>query len=145
MPLSRFGLGPAGAALLLALLVAPAAVAQDVLGGAGKRGAATVWQGTCKYGVFGPRGVLQVGVPAPSVRGANTRRRTRRERTRVRYRVYVTDASANHATLTVSSWSAFIRVRQSSTRTWAGPTVFDMVCRATTGPTSGSSGGTRGG
>jgi hypothetical protein len=119
--------------VLLALAIAPAGAAaqggggpSDVLGGAGKRGKATIWQGTCKYSFFSPQGVLQVGAPAPHVSGANTRRGTRRERTYVRFRVWVTNAF-NGATLTSSGWSEFLRVRQSGTRTWPSPTVFTMV------------------
>ena len=120
-------------AVLLALAIAPAGAAAqgappesaDVLGGAGKRGKATIWRGTCKYGFFSPQGVLQVGVLAPSVSGANTRRGTRRERTYVRFRVWVTNAF-NGATVTTSGWSDFVRVRQSGRRSWPAPTVFTM-------------------
>jgi len=121
-----------GVAVLLALALPASALAQGGGGVTNKRGKATIWQGKCKYGVFGPRGVLQVGVPAPRVSGANTRRRTRRERTYVRYRVYVTNAFSG-ATLATSSWSAFIRVRQSGTGTWSGPTTFDMEWRGNYG------------
>lgn len=110
----------------LALAAAPTALAQGGGGGSNKRGGATVWRGYCKYGVFGPRGVLRVGTPAPTVSGANTRRGTRREVTRVRYRVFVTNAYSG-AALVTSSWSGFLRVRQSSRRTWSGSTLFDMV------------------
>jgi hypothetical protein len=126
-PLRRFRWkGKTTVAVLLALAAAPPALAQDVIGAVGKPGAATTWQGTCKYGVFGPRGVLQVGVPAPDVSGANTRRGTRRERTYVRYRVDATDALSDFATLAASAWSGYIRVRQSETRSWSGLTIFDM-------------------
>jgi hypothetical protein len=118
--------------VLLVLAVAPAAWAQEVIGAGGKQGAATTSQGTCKYRVFGPRGVLQVGVPAPAVSGANTRRGTRRERTYVRYRVDVTDAW-NFSALATSSWSDYIRVRQSQTSSWSGPTSFDMEWRGNYG------------
>ena len=125
------------AAVLLALVITAEAPAQGaegvVIGEAGKRGTSTVAQGTCKYGVFGPRGVLQVGAFAPVVGGANTRRRTRRERTYVRYRVHVTDAFRDFATLAVSDWSGWIRVRQSATGSWSGPTIFDMDWRGNYG------------
>jgi hypothetical protein len=125
--------GMTSVAVLLALAAAPPALAQDVIGAAGKNGAATTWQGTCNYRIFGPRGVLQVGVPAPDVSGANTRRGTRRERTFVRYRVFATDAFSNFATLVASSWSGYIRVRQSETRSWSSPTSFDMEWRGNYG------------
>jgi len=125
-------LAAAATALLVAPQAAPAAPV-DVLGASGKRGAAIVHQARCKYGVFGPRGVLQVGARPPVVRGANTRRRTRRERTSVRYRVYITNVFAGNTTLVASEWSGFIRVRQSQRRTWPGFTSFDMEWRGNYG------------
>ena len=125
--------GLTSVAVLLALAAAPPASADHVIGTGGKRGVATTWQGTCKYRMFPSRGVLQVGVPAPDVSGANTRRGTRSERTYVRYRVYLTDAFS-FATLATSSWSGYIRVRQSQMRSWSGPpTVFDMEWRGNYG------------
>lgn len=120
---------------LLALAAAPVALAQQVtfIGGAGKRGTASLWQGSCKYRIFVRTGLLTVGVPAPTVSGANTRRRTRRERTLVRYRVDVTDAFNNFSPLS-SSWSGFIRVRQAEKLTWTGaPTTFEMDWRGNYG------------
>jgi len=121
---------------LFALAAAPLASAQQVtvIGGAGKRGTATLWQASCKYRIFVRTGLLIVGVATPTVTGANTRRRTRRERTYVRYRVYATDAFNNFPTLTTSSWSDYIRVRQSETGTWTGePTTFEMDWRGNYG------------
>ncbi len=118
--------------LVLAAL-APAAYAQGGPAPKNKRGKATVYQARCKYGVFGPRGVLQVGTRPPLVSGANTKRRTRRERTRVRYRVSVTDAFQGFGTLVTSGWSDFIRVRQSQRRTWTGFTSWDMEWRGNYG------------
>jgi hypothetical protein len=125
----------AATAVLLALAAAPVASAQQVtvIGGAGKRGEAALWQGTCKYRIFVRTGLLMVGIPAPTVTGANTRRRTRRERTSVRYRVEVTDAFNNFASLSTSSWSGFIRVRQSERLTWTGETTFEMDWRGNYG------------
>ncbi len=126
----------AGIAVVLVLLAAAGAqpaFAHLVSGGAGYRGASQIGQATCKHGIFGPRGVLQVIVPPPVVTGANTRARTRSERTWVRYRVWLTDAWANFATLGTSSWSSYVRVRQSGTATWTGPTVFDMDWRGNYG------------
>lgn len=111
-------------AAVLALAAAPAASADHVIGTAGKTGVASTGQGTCNYLMFPSRGVLRVGTPAPQVSGANTRRRTRRERTYVRYRVHFTDAFS-YSTLSVSTWSPFILVRQSQMRTWSGTTLFD--------------------
>lgn len=117
-------------AIAAGLAAAPGAHAQggqlEVLGAKGKRGSATVYQGRCKYGVFGPRGVLQVGEYPPLVSGANTRRRTRRERTRVRYRVKITNALNGYTPIATSSWSSFIRVRQNQRKTWNGFTGWDM-------------------
>jgi hypothetical protein len=111
-------------ASVLALAAAPQASAYE-LTAVGKTGWSAAEKGTCKYGVFGPRGVLKVGVSAPVVTGANTRRRTRRERTIVRYRVDVTNASANNETVWSSGWSASFYVRQSE---WLSlpPAFFDM-------------------
>jgi hypothetical protein len=113
-----------GVAALLALAVAPQASAYQLNAG-GKTGRSVAEKGTCKYGVFGPRGVLTVGVTSPAVTGANTRRRTRRERTYVRYRVDVTNASANYETLFSSGWSKWLRLRQSDAASMP-PAFFDM-------------------
>jgi hypothetical protein len=112
-------------AVLFALVAAAPASAYQ-LNAKGKTGTSTVVRGTCKYGVFGPRGVLTVGVAPPIVSGANTKRRTRRERTYVRYFVEVTDASRGYTTLTRSGWSSKILVRQNRTRTWSGATLLPM-------------------
>jgi len=117
-----------GTTTLVAIAAAPPApaLADHVIGTAGKTGVATTRQGTCHYLMFPSRGVLRVGIPAPRVSGANTRRRTRRELTYVRYRVYVTSAFTGD-TLAASNWSGYIRVRQWQMRTWSGlPTTFDM-------------------
>ena len=119
--------------VVLAVVAVPPAAHAGVIGGAGQRGASIVGQGTCKYGVFGPRGVLQVGVAQPAVSGANTRRGTRRERTWIRYRVFVTDAFRDFATVATSSWSDFIRLRQSDGGTWSSPTILDMDWRGNYG------------
>jgi hypothetical protein len=134
-------LGIVGALLSLAV-ASPAAHASSVIGSGGKRGSSQVGQGLCKYGVFGPNGVLTVGVPSPIVSGANTRRRTRSERTSVRFRVSVTDAFRGYAPIQTTGWSAWIRsgrpvrpagrLGRSCTSTGAG----------TTARTSRSSGGT---
>lgn len=63
--------------------------------------------------MFGTRGILKVGVVAPAVTGANTRARTRRERTYVRYRVDVTNASPSYDTVFSSGWSTWLYLRQS--------------------------------
>jgi hypothetical protein len=121
---------------LVVLAAPPSASAEQVtiIGGAGKRGTATLWQGTCKYRIFVRTGLLVVGVPTPTVTGANTRRRTRRERTFVRYRVDATDAFNDFSRLVTSSWSDYIQVRQSETGTWTGePTTFDMDWRGNYG------------
>jgi hypothetical protein len=120
----------------LVLLIAPAAAPQayaSQLSARGKTGASSVLRGSCTYGVFGPRGILTVGVAPPIVSGANTKRRTRRERTYVRYRVEVTDASRGYATLTSSSWSSKILVRQNGSRTWTGTTFLQMDWRGSYG------------
>ena len=126
-----------GIVALVALALAPQAWAQgapgSTLGGSGKRGRSAIGQGSCKYGVSGPVGFLRVAVAPPSVSGANTKRGTRRERTYVRYRVYVTDANRDNATLQVSGWSSSIAVRQSGWRSWAGITTFDMDWRGNYG------------
>jgi hypothetical protein len=125
--------GMGAVVLTIALAAAAPASAHVVLGGSGLRGASIVGQGTCKYGVFGPRGVLQVGIPSPAVSGANTRRGTRRERSYVRYRVFLTDASNNFATLQTSGWSGWLRLRQSTASGWSTPTFFDMDWRGNYG------------
>ena len=71
---------PAIVAGLLALAAAPQASAFQ-LNAEGKRGSSAVPTGSCTYGVFGPRGILTVGLAPPTVSGANTNRQTRRERT----------------------------------------------------------------
>jgi hypothetical protein len=113
------------AAVLLVLAAAPPASADHVVGTSGKTGVATTYQGSCRYLMFPSRGILRVGVPAPSVSGANTRRRTRRESTYVRYRVHLTEAYSR-GLLATSSWSDFTRIRQSQMRSWSGPeTILD--------------------
>jgi hypothetical protein len=114
-------------AALLALAVASQASAYT-LNAAGKTGRSAAKNGTCKYGVYGTQGILTVGISSPTLTGANTRRRTRRERTRVRYRVDVTNASANYETVLSSGWSGWFYVRQSR---WASlpPSFFDMDWR----------------
>ena len=114
------------AAILLALAVASQADA-SVLASVGKMGRSWSASGTCKYGVFGPRAVLTVGVDQPAVTGANTRRRTRRETTWVRYLVDVTDAS-NYATVLRSGWSGWFAVRQTQVR-YLPPSAFEMDWR----------------
>jgi hypothetical protein len=82
------------------------------------------------FRIFVRTGLLVVGVPAPTVSGANTRRRTRREKTYVRYRVNATDAFNDFAILATSSWSDYIRLRQSQTGSWTGePTTFELDWR----------------
>ncbi len=120
-------------ALLTLAVAAPAARASSVIGSGGKLGASLVGQGTCKYGVFGPNGVLTVGVPSPAVSGADTRRRTRRERTWVRFRVSVTDAFQGSAPIQTSGWSAWRHVRQSGSAGWPAPTFFDLDWRGNYG------------
>ena len=123
---------PAIVALLFAFAAAPQASAYQ-LNAKGKTGSSAVFRGSCKYGVFGPRGILTVGVAPPTVSGANTKRRTGRERTYVRYRVEITDASRGYATIASSSWSSKILVRQNQSRTWTGTTFFDMDWRGSYG------------
>ncbi len=123
---------PAIVAVLFALAVAPEASATE-LNARGKTGSSAVSRGSCKYGVFGPRGVLTVGIAPPAVSGANTKRRTRRERTYVRYLVEVTDASRGYATITSSGWSQLIGVRQNQSLTWTGTTFFEMDWRGSYG------------
>jgi hypothetical protein len=121
----RFIGGLICAALLPALCAAPPAAADHVVGTSGKTGVATTYQGSCRYMMFPSRGILRVGVSAPSVSGANTRRRTRRESTYVRYRIHLT-AAYSFALLATSTWSDFIPIRQSQMRTWSGPeTILD--------------------
>ncbi|HZG49493.1 MAG TPA: hypothetical protein VEY90_08235 [Thermoleophilaceae bacterium] len=114
------------AAILLVLAVAPQADAY-VLVSAGKTGRSSSASGTCKYGVFGPSGVLTVGVNQPWVTGANTRRWTSSEMTWVRYRVDVTAAS-NYATVLESGWSGWFAVRQRQSR-YLPPSAFQMDWR----------------
>ena len=123
---------PAVMALLWASAAVPPASAEQ-LNARGKTGSSSLVRGSCTYGVFGPRGVLTVGIAPPTVSGANTRRRTRRERTYVRYRAEVTDAARGYATLTSSSWSSKIRVRQNQSRTWTGTTFIQMDWRGSYG------------
>ncbi len=75
--LDRSAWMPAIVALLFAFAAAPQASAYE-LNAKGKTGFSAVFRGSCKYGVFGPRGILTVGVTPPTVSGANTKRRTRR-------------------------------------------------------------------
>ena len=110
-------------AAVLALAAAPQASAY-VLTSVGKTGRSSATSGTCKYGVFGPRGVLTVGVDQPTVTGANTRRRTRSERTWVRYRVDVTNAYS-FDTIMPSGWSGWFSVRQNRWAYLPG-SAFDM-------------------
>lgn len=119
-------------AVMFALAAPPQASAYQLSAG-GKTGSSAVLRGSCKYGVFGPRGILTVGVAPPTVRGANTKRRTRREGTYVRYRVEVTDATRDYATLTSSGWSSRILVRQNQSRTWSGTTFLEMDWRGSYG------------
>lgn len=123
---------PAIVALSLAFTAAPQASAYQ-LSARGKTGFSAVLRGSCTYGVFGPRGILTVGVAPPTVSGANTKRGTRRERTHVRFRVEVTDASRGYATITSSSWSSKISVRQNRSRTWTGTTFLEMDWRGSYG------------
>ena len=117
-----------------ALGVAADAPAQSVVvGEAGVRGASVVGQGTCGYRIFGPRGVLQVGIGQPAVGGANTRPRRAGERTYVRYRVFVTDAWNGYATVTSSGWSGWLTLTDGTGGTWSSPTVFDMDWRGNYG------------
>ncbi len=109
---------------LLTLAVATQASAYE-LSDRGKTGRSWAATGTCKYGVFGPRGILTVGVDSPRVTGANTRRRTRRERTFVRYLVDVTNAASNHDTIFSSGWSEWFRLRQSQ-KVYLPGSAFDM-------------------
>lgn len=115
------GAGP----ILLALAAVPQASA-DELTARGNTGSSTVYRGSCKYGVFGPRGILTVGAESPTVSGANTKKGTRRERTYVRHRVEVVDVARDYATLQSSGWSSYIPVRQNQSRTWPGKTYFNM-------------------
>ena len=115
-------------AAVLALATPPDAVAYQ-LSAKGKRGGSTVYEGTCAYRVFGPRGILRVVAETPTVSGANTRRGTRREKTYVRHRAEVVDALGGHTTLARSGWSDWIRVAQNRSRTWSGTWTFDMDWR----------------
>jgi hypothetical protein len=119
------------AAALLVFAAAPQASAFQ-LNANGKTGGSAAEKGTCKYGVFGTRGILKVGVVSPAVTGANTRRRTRRERTYVRYRVDVTNAAANHDTILSSGWTKWLSVRQSDVISLP-PSYFDMDWRGSYG------------
>jgi hypothetical protein len=111
-------------AALLVLAVAPQASAFE-LNDRGKTGGSAAEKGSCKYGVFGPRGILTVGITPPAVRGANTRRGTRREKTYVRYRVDITNAAGNYETIYSSGWSGFSGVRQSQAISLGGSS-FNM-------------------
>jgi hypothetical protein len=99
-------------AALLALLAATPQTSAYPLGAGGKTGKSGAELGTCKYGVFGTRGILTVGIGSPLVTGANTRRGTSREQTWVRYRVDVTNAGGSYETLLASTYSSFFPVRQ---------------------------------
>jgi hypothetical protein len=118
----------AAAVAALSLAVAGQASAYELIA-RGKTGRSVAKKGTCKYGVFGPRGVLMVGISAPVVTGANTRRRVRGERTFVRYLVDVTNAAGSNETVLRSGWSPWFSVRQGQ---WASlpPSSFDMDWRA---------------
>ncbi len=129
--LSTFG------ALLLAAALAASAGAQgspgggspgggaqgDILGQGGKRGASAIPRGACKYGNNGLNGFLRTSAVPPAVSGANVRRRAG-DVTRARYRAYLVDASQGHATLEVSGWSGWLRVREGRGSTWQGETAF---------------------
>jgi hypothetical protein len=117
---------------VLFAFAAPQASAYS-LNAKGKTGGSIDYRGSCKYGVYGPRGVLRVGVESPTVRGANYKRGTRRETSYVRFRVEVTDAYRDYATLTSSGWSSWVRVRQNGSRTWSGLTFFNMDWRGSYG------------
>jgi hypothetical protein len=118
----------AALALALALAVAAPASAYDLID-RGKTGRSAAKVGSCKYGVYGPNGILTVGIDSPVVTGANTRRRTRRERTWVRYRVDVTNAGGSYETLMESGYSDFFRVRQNKRYSLPGST-FNMDWRS---------------
>lgn len=113
-----------GIASLLAIAVAPQASAYQ-LNARGLTGRSVAEKGTCRYGVFGPNGVLTVGVSPPAVTGANTRRYTRRERTYVRSRVDVTNAAGSYETVLSSGWSKWLYLRESQAASLP-PTFFDM-------------------
>jgi hypothetical protein len=119
-------LGAVTAAGVALSVVAP--VQAEVTGGEGWRGASYVPQGSCKYSNNTLRGWLTTSVPPPSVTGANTRRRKRNERTRVRYAVWLVDAYTG-ATYAVSNWSASLLVRERSWRGWSSGTSFDADWR----------------
>src|SRR3954463_6790204 len=89
---------------VLAVLVAADAANASVLNAGGKVGNSAAEYGSCKYGGYGPSGILTVGVEGPGGTGANTRRGPRRERTWVRYRVEITDATNGYATVYSSPW-----------------------------------------
>jgi len=110
-------------------LATPPDTSASVLNSKGRTGGSTVYRGSCAHRIFGPRGILRVAVPTPTVSGANTKRRTRREKTYVRFRVEVVDALSNYETLSSSDWSEWIRVAQNRERTWPGSTSFDMDWR----------------
>jgi len=51
----------------------------------------------------------------------------------VRYRVEVTDAARDYATIKNSDWSSFIVVRQNQSRTWTGTASWNMDWRGSYG------------
>ena len=109
-----------------ALLAVAAPASAYRLNDGGRTGRSVAEEGTCKYGVFGTNGILTVTVAQPAVTGADTRARTRSERTRVRYRIEVTDAGSNFYTILSSGWSAWTWVRQSTAVSLPLLPSFDM-------------------
>ncbi len=119
-------IGRVTAGLVAACLLGAAPAQADVLlGSGGIPGRSSVSEPSrCKYSrTAGPNSWLEVATAPPVAVGANLRR-GRRDYTRVRYAVWLSDAERDYATVARSGWSGWIRVHDGQARTWTGVTSF---------------------
>ena len=108
------------ALLALALVVAPAASADLVIGKGGKRGGSFLPDyGICKSRILGK---VEIGTHPPTVKGVNLRR-GRRDITKVRFKTWF---MSGEAVVAVSNWSNWLRVSDRGWFTWTGYTYFNQ-------------------
>lgn len=98
--------------------------AETVLASSGKPGI-SAWGApvACKYNRTNTNAWLSITAAPPAVTGANLRR-GRRDVTSVRYRMYLVDAQHGYATAAHSSWSGWLRARDTKVALWSGVTSF---------------------
>jgi hypothetical protein len=106
------------------LVLVPVASADEYLGSGGRPGSSVIDEpGRCKYNRSTQTSWLTVSTGTPAVTGANLRRR-RRDITKARYKMYLTDAIDGDA-LDRTGWSGWLRVADNGRGYWTGGASFD--------------------